>query len=521
MRLLLTLLGLSTAILSAQEKVLWGSLPAGPYAVGFHSQYEQDPTRSYDPDYPVQPGAGKSKKPRPIFLAWWYPAAAAGPRMAYSEYLEAYRPPAPVADFARRLSAYNRDVTCAAIAGGDPDEELSSAEQAACDSFLSNRTYASRDARPAEGRFPVVVYHAGLNGSYEDNSVLCEFLASHGYVVLTTAYANADATIATISYDLSTTFADNAVLLRAAAALPFADMNRLAAIGHSFGAQATLAWHAEPNSPLDAAVALDTTVEYGTLDWPGFAPLKLQLTQGRNGTAPVLLFASRSGDPKFDTFDDYLRYAAHYEATVDYLEHQDYISHGAVGKTLRLDADRAAAVRRSYDRVCLHVWKFLDAYMKEDAQAVAWLQGSLAGRDRDESFQIRFKAGRTAPPTGRQIVTLLDTQGAVKTRQLLATLEEDIDRDALLQAGRTLAAARRPDDAVTVYTWATEIFPHSALVHQALGDALKARRAATAAKDAYAKALELLDTDPDFSEPERADTREELQEALDTLDHER
>jgi dienelactone hydrolase len=522
MRLLLALLGLSSAIAFGQEKILWGSLRPGPYAVGFHAQYELDGTRAYDPDYALDGAAPRVKKPRPIFIAYWYPAkTSASPRMAYREYLDTQQPPAAAADFARRLAAYNRDVTCAAIAGEDPDEELSFAEQAACDAFLANRTYAARNARPAEGRFPVVVYHAGLNGSYEDNSVLCEFLASQGYVVLSTAYANADASIATISWDLSTTFADTAVVLRFAATLPFADMSRLAAVGHSFGAQATLAWHAEPNSPLDAAVALDTTVEYGTLEWPGFAPLKLQLTQGRNGTAPVLLFASRSGNPRFDTFDVYLRFASRYEASVDSLEHQDYISHGAVGKTLRLDAARAEAVRRSYDRVCTHVWKFLDAYVNHDGEALEWLNRSLRGEDLDESFQVRFKAGRTAPPTGRQIVTMLDTQGAARTRELLARVDADVDRDALLQAGKTLLAAHRPDDAVTAYKWATEIFPHSAQVHQALGDALKAQKAADKAKEAYAKALELLDSDPDFSEPERVDTREELQEAIGNLDRER
>jgi tetratricopeptide (TPR) repeat protein len=267
-------------------------------------------------------------------------------------------------------------------------------------------------------------------------------------------------------------------------------------------------------------VALDTTVEYGTLEWPGFAPLKLQLTQGRNGAAPVLLFASRSGNPRFDTFDTYLRFASRYEATVDSLEHQDYISHGAVGKTLRLEPAKAGAVRRSYDRVCITVFNFLDAYVKQDAEALAWLERSAAGEGSDESFQLRFKAGRPIPPTGRQIVTMLDTQGAVRTRELLARVTADLDREALLQAGRTLAAARRFGDAVTIYTWATEMFPNSAQVHQALGDALKAERAAAKAREAYAKALQLLDSDPDFSEDERVDVRDEIQEAMDTLDRE-
>src|SRR5262249_18486481 len=155
-------------------------------------------------------------------------------------------------------------------------------------------------------------------------------------------------------------------------------------------------------------------------------------------------------------------FAPRYESTVDSLEHQDYVAHGAIGKTLHLEPAKAAAVRRSYDTVCMQVWKFLDTYLRQDAQAKAWLQGAT-----------RFRPGRPAPPTGRQIVKMFDVQGPDKTRELLERLDADVDRDSLLQAGNILSAARRADDAVTVYTWATEIFPNSAQAHQALGDALK------------------------------------------------
>src|SRR5258708_8092522 len=49
-------------------------------------------------------------------------------------------------------------------------------------------TTAHLDAAPAEGAFPVVLYHSGAGGSFEDNSVLFEYLASHGYVVVSRAF---------------------------------------------------------------------------------------------------------------------------------------------------------------------------------------------------------------------------------------------------------------------------------------------------------------------------------------------
>src|SRR5437763_10422728 len=107
-KLLLLVLGLCCTVAFGQEKILWGNLHSGPYAVGFHSQYELDLTRDYDPAYPLDPAAPRVKKPRPIFIAYWYPSKQSqGRRMAYREYLEAHQPTAPVVDFANRLAAYN------------------------------------------------------------------------------------------------------------------------------------------------------------------------------------------------------------------------------------------------------------------------------------------------------------------------------------------------------------------------------------------------------------------------------
>jgi dienelactone hydrolase len=523
MRASLVFFGLACCVCYAQqapEKVLWGSLSPGPYAVGFQAEYQIDPTRAYDTEYSFDARAARAKKPRPIFIAWWYPAQpSAAPRLAYRDYLDAVAPGPSSGDFARRLAAYNHEVACAEVAGKSSDD-LTSDELDTCQQLLSIRTYAVRDAKPAGGRFPVVFYHAGLGGSYEDNAVLCEYLASHGYVVLSSAYQNADSTILNISWDLDTTFGDRSFLLRFAATLPFADTARLAAVGHSFGAQASLAWHAEPNSPLDATVVLDTTVEYGTLDWPGFAPLKLMLTDGRHGSAPVLLFATRSLNPRFDTFDSYLKFAPRYEATLEHMEHNDYISHGAVGKTLRLGTAKAAEVRRNYDLVCLHVRRFLDAYVKQDGRARAGLDRAARWQAPGAAIVARYRAPRPLPPTGRQILALLDREGPAKTRELLQSVQADLDRDALLLAGRSLSEARRNPDALTIYTWASELFPQSAQVHQVLGDFLKAGRATSKARHEYERALALVPVDPDLTDPERDDARGEIQEALDELERE-
>ena len=79
-------------------------------------------------------------------------------------------------------------------------------------------------------------------------------------------------------------------------------------MGHSYGAQAMLAWRAQPNSALDAVVFLDSIVAYRPLD--EFATLKRALEQNRNSTVPVAIFADTRRQPHLDSFDPYLAFAA-------------------------------------------------------------------------------------------------------------------------------------------------------------------------------------------------------------------
>src|SRR5262249_27516195 len=140
--------------------------------------------------------------------------------------------------------------------------------------FLSAETFAVKDAPAVDGRFPVVVYHPGLGGSHEDNSVLFEYLASHGYVVLSSAYPDPEASSVSCGGDLPCSFRDMEVLSCYARVLPYTDADRLASMGHSYGACAVLAWAAEPNSLVRAFVALDSGLEYDSVETSGSEPLQ-------------------------------------------------------------------------------------------------------------------------------------------------------------------------------------------------------------------------------------------------------
>src|SRR5262249_24648069 len=187
---LIALLTLSLPGLSrAESPRLWGKLPPGAHAVGFKSLWQLDYARRYNMTFDDKTAYAPGKAPRPILINLWYPALKAGDlkTMPHRDYLSIQSPDPQVAKFSAKLVEYDRGVIAKEIVG-KPANELTDREKILLDQFLDTPTSCLRNATPAEGKFPLVIYHAGHGSSFEDNSVLCEFLASHGYVVIGSAF---------------------------------------------------------------------------------------------------------------------------------------------------------------------------------------------------------------------------------------------------------------------------------------------------------------------------------------------
>ncbi len=483
------------------QSQFWGELKAGKYAVGFRSLYQLDVARSYDADYPA-PGTAAVKKARPIFLAIWYPAAAQHDvAMVYRDYFRAVTVESPVPEFAQRLRKFTRDTACRYMLGKE-FEKLTEDERVTWEGLLATPVYATSKVTASAGRFPVVIYHPGLGGTFEDNAVACEYLASHGYVVLSSAYQPADSSALNIDGDLATSLEDLNFLLRYASTLPFADASKVAAMGHSYGAQAMLAWRAWPNSAVDAVVFLDSTVEYRPLD--EFPDFRAALERNRGSSIPVAMFADRRRNPRFQTFDPYLQFAAHYEAAVDGMDHNDFVSQGAAGKS--------EGVRRNYEAICEAILRFLDAHLKGDAEAAKTLRGAGTGG----LLQVAYKAARPVPPTSAQFVKMYAGEVPVDPRVLIA-LVKDGDPDLPVGAAELLFEDGRKREGVSLLKWAAPLLPGSADLQRALGEALLAMGDKAGSRSAFEQALVLLPEDGTLDAGQKAETRKAVEEGLKAL----
>lgn len=450
---LLPLLPLSTPVsFGAEPAPLWAGLKPGPHAVGFRSVWEFDHSRSFHMTFADKTAYALGKAPRPILINIWYPTTATTRRMPHRDYLKIQSDDPKLAKFSVGLAEYNGDRLSQEVMRV-PSAKLNDREKAALEQFLDTPTACVRDAAPARGPFPLVIYHAGAGSSFEDNSVLCEFLASRGFVVLGSAFQRGGDSFNTDGRDRSAR--DIEFLIRYARRLPQVDWNHIGLVGHSLGGQAALYYGSYPDAAVDAIVSLDTTQDYHGLKDPTWekdftTPV---VNRQKNFTAPLLMAADH-----FATFElaDSLERSRRYYLTFKGMDHNDYISQGLICREqeIKLHPDdpnakqpvgeslveRKAALARSRagnEALCGFILRFLEAELKADATAREFL--SKQYRDTplggDQPHVEVAPEGRTgpdpyletgaAPPTPRQLRQFYRANGTAKTIALLKRFRKD------------------------------------------------------------------------------------------------
>jgi pimeloyl-ACP methyl ester carboxylesterase len=400
-------------------------LAPGPFTVGFRSTWGFDEERTYCTAFDGGRTYGAEKSPRPVLVLQWYPARDAhGEPMAHGTYFSIADDNPRLERFAEVLSAYARTMFAMYVMD-TPEAEIDDAGRAEINGTLAEPTLCVAAAEPAAGPFPLVVYHGGLGSSFEDNAALCAYLASHGYVVLGSAFPRADGRSLNIDA-FHGSAEDMQFLVRWAHAQAFIDVRRVGLVGHSAGAQAMLRFAAQPECVGDALVLLDTTQDYYPLGIPFFEPLVREVTGGMATlTKPMLVAANPAA---MFALCDTLVNAERIYVTVPELEHNDFISQGQqrLARIARspdagpAEAAKVELARANYRALCECVLQFLDATLRGRQELAALLTSTpswsptapcLVHVPRNASAPEPYDLSSDAPPTPRQFVRLLMRPG--------------------------------------------------------------------------------------------------------------
>ncbi len=216
----------------------------GPYAVGLKVVEQYDHSRQFQVETDLTSSPVVPKGPRPLQTLVWYPAQTSSSHtMTLGDY-----------------GALIKTETTF----GKPVEH--SEPQSFVDAYMRGttelHTWAIRAPAMKAARFPVVIYAPSLNAPATENIELCEYLASMGFVVITSPSMGATSRSMTVdTLGANAESQDISFLLDFAGTLPDTDMSKIAAMGYSWGGMAAL-FAAARDKRINALISLDGSFRY-------------------------------------------------------------------------------------------------------------------------------------------------------------------------------------------------------------------------------------------------------------------
>lgn len=338
----------------------------GPHAVGLRIVQQYDYSRVLEAPVDAFGNAGSVGPARPIQTLVWYPAkrSSAAP-MLVADYLQA--------------SLTDVDFSFPSAEGVKQRRGWMEGKQ---NVQYGAPTLAVRDAAPAGGSYPVVIYAPSFASFAHENLDLCEYLTSHGYVVLASRSLGARSIMMTVDNEgVEAQAADIAFLANYAQSLPQADITKVAAAGFSWGGMANVFAAARSNR-IKALVSLDGSIRFHPKIWsaagyvrPSRTAVPMMFLGARAPTAEAMERDDKLGASYLNT----MKYSDVYVSTMPPMTHSNFSSwqlrfalDGAFGDYQRAD------VFQAYRSGALYARRFLDAYLKDDAVSLEFLKLSPA-----------------------------------------------------------------------------------------------------------------------------------------------
>ncbi|GAB3232229.1 hypothetical protein GCM10027346_19320 [Hymenobacter seoulensis] len=487
--LVLLMLGLSAQVVHAGSG--FADLKAGPHTVGFRVVQQYDYARAYKGRTDAVTGKPTTGElARPMQTLVWYPAQKGGAPIRYADYL---RTEATDDNFSRtdaEAAAFLADKLQWAAAQVGPKQ----AQQ-----LFDQRMWAVQNAPAASGKFPVVIYAAGGGGTAHEAADLCEYLASHGYVVL--ASRSLGTRTKDMNYDaegLDTQARDIQFLLSYAHTLPQADMAHVAAAGWSWGGLAN-ALAATQDSRIAAIVSFD-----GTKAQEDAKPVsRVRLTvpwlyvQRRSESVREL---SAKGMGTTEILLNEAKYADLYHVVMNPMEHIDFSTIGLrVAGPEHFTEYSRAEVEAAYHWTCRYTLEFLNANLKGAATGRQFLSRTPTQNGVPAHMaRLYHLPARPGPmPTQAGFAAALAQEGFGKAPEVYRRMQQQEPTFALSEGTlntwgyQLLREARNPSAARAIFALGTELYPNDANLFDSLAEADENDHDTPAAIRHYRRSLEL------------------------------
>ncbi len=478
---------------------VWGDLQPGNYVAGFKSVFQYDDSRTWKTTRSYGGAFSPDVDGRPIQISIWYPANA-GPsdkRMTFAGYVD-QSAPARFAQLNGIMKQRSRDDAASAV----PRSELSALQ--------SLQMNAYRNAQPAAGRFPVVLYFGGLSAPINSNAIMAEYLASHGYIVASISLigpSDEETFQSRTSNDFEATVRDMEFVWSVLQDEPNVDRAHLAVMGHSVGAIEAVILGMR-NANVSAVIGLDGTYGFEGLSSaltnsyaydPGkmrAAFLDLRRARDAQGNEPLDLSAVESFHHSERTL-----------ITIDKMHHSDFTSFAMIGAYFHTplpagyppNSWNRETGRAGYQTVCRIVLSTLNADLNSDSTAMAEMELEI---EKKGGITIRHESAVPPPPSPLEAAALATSKGldAAKAAFTVSCGQEALascmNVDRFNTWGYNLLGKQQAKDALAIFQLNAWAHPQSANAQDSLADGFGAVGDKASAQSAIERAIALAPGDP-------------------------
>ncbi len=468
--------------------------PPGPHPVGLRVTEQYDHSRGYrgtTGPYDGKPTTGE--RARPIQTLVWYPAEKnSGREISVGGYLGL----GGTSDYFPDTLTERQGLEARYVSSwvGTLPADRAKAE-------LAEPMSARRDSTPSAGKFPVIIYAPSYRAPAFENADLCEFLASHGYIVI--ASPSTGQSPEGMRDDLEgaeTQVGDIQFLIGYAHSLPQAATDHLAVVGYSWGGLAN-AMAAAKDSRIEALVSLDGSVR----SYPDVIDQSRFLTPERI-TVPMLYVAATprqledlpSDMNQERSFLNKMKYADLYRVTLAPYVHanfsvmgQRFLADGAYGN---YDQHELSVANSWMETYALH---FLDAYLKGDVTGRTFLELS-ANQIRAPAHLLTIYRTKSqgAPPNRASFAAELASKGFDQALVVYQSMQKRepgfvLSDSELNSWGYKLLRDGEVRSAIAILRLNTEIHADSWNAFDSLGEAYAGDGNKSLAIEAYRRSISL------------------------------
>ncbi|MCF8423399.1 MAG: hypothetical protein K9H41_03535 [Bacteroidia bacterium] len=297
--------------LFSQEFPQWGALQPGKFAVGYKDTIfiKNDEKFSF---YDL-------KENKPFYVCIWYPShdQSESNYLKYRNYWDFDK----IANYKNLYDSlicrYNRILISDAICRNIKtftNVQFDTIAKKLYNDVLSTTVNAKKDIAIINGKLPCIIYHHGAQSTPNDNNVFCEFMASKGYLVVSSNYnLPADFYEGLIgSSDDRFDFATDIKFIINQTKKSFnVDSNNIFAVGHSMGAQDFIKYDTTSTKSFKKIISFHTTLEGRSIKiankrWPEimskFKHNHKKMTTSTVLFAPINLVQKDTLWPKYQAF---------------------------------------------------------------------------------------------------------------------------------------------------------------------------------------------------------------------------